>query len=69
MTTKKAHAREPLLKRYTLVLDPTQPILDLMIAGCYVISLRSDGTFSRIGSVGPDTGVKLDRYGRIVETK
>ena len=69
MTTKKAHARKPLLKRYKLVLDSTQTILDLMIDGYYVISLRSDGTFSRIGSIGPNTGVKLDREGRIVETK
>ena len=46
MTTKKAHARKPLLKRYKLVLDSTQPILDLMIDGCYVISLRSDGTLA-----------------------
>ena len=37
MTTKKAHARKPLLKRYKLVLDSTQTILDLMIDGYYVI--------------------------------
>lgn len=70
MTTKKARAPKPLLERYKLVPNPTNPdILDLMIDEYYVISLRADGTFSRIGAIGSETGVKLDRTERIVENK
>ncbi len=34
-----------------------------------LLSLLSNGTFKRVGSVGADTGVKLNSYDKIKESK
>lgn len=53
----------------TLLFTCEAASLGLAVAAAVKSGADLYGTFSRIGSVGPDTGVKLDRYGRIVETK